>query len=138
MNFLTKLLDKTFLKFMLVGILNTVVGTTIMFVFYNVFNLSYEVSSGTNYFFTSILSFFLNKYFTFKSKDRALIEFFRFALIIIFCYILAYGLAKRLAFELLGFLDKKTRENIAMLIGMGLFAILNYLGQRFFSFKEKK
>ena len=63
MNLIKKLVDKTFLKFMLVGIINTVFGTTIMFVFYNVFDLSYEISSAANYFFASILSFFLNKYF---------------------------------------------------------------------------
>ena len=30
--------DKTFMKFVIVGVVNTVVGTAIMFVFYNVFH----------------------------------------------------------------------------------------------------
>ena len=41
--------DKTFMKFVIVGVVNTVVGTAIMFVFYNVFQLSYWVSSASNY-----------------------------------------------------------------------------------------
>lgn len=138
MNLIKKFTDKTFFKFIIVGIINTVVGTAIMFILYNVFNFSYEISSGANYFFTSILSYFLNKYFTFKSKEKSVSEIIRFALNIIVCYVLAYGIAKRLAFLVLGFLDKRLRENIAMVVGMGLFTILNYFGQRFFSFREKE
>ena len=55
--------DKTFMKFVIVGIVNTIVGTTIMFVFYNVFGLSYWISSASNYFFGSICSYILNKHF---------------------------------------------------------------------------
>ena len=138
MNLIKKFTDKTFFKFIIVGIINTVVGTAIMFILYNVFNFSYEISSGANYFFTSILSYFLNKYFTFKSKEKSVSEIIRFALNIIVCYVLAYGIAKRLAFLVLGFLDKRLRENIAMVVGMGLFTILNYFGQRFFSFRKKE
>ena len=32
--------DITFMKFIMVGVVNTIVGTTIMFVFYNVFHLN--------------------------------------------------------------------------------------------------
>lgn len=68
--------DKTFIKFVMVGFINTIVGTTIMFVFYNFFYLSYWVSSASN------------------------------------C--------------------------LAMLLGMCLFVVFNYLGQQFFAFKNKK
>jgi hypothetical protein len=33
---------------------------------------------------------------------------------------------------------QKTRENIALFIGMGLFIGLNYLGQRFVVFRQKQ
>ena len=36
-----KFFDVTFWKFILVGIANTIVGTGVMFVFYNVFHFSY-------------------------------------------------------------------------------------------------
>ena len=67
--------DKTFWKFILVGIVNTLFGTAIMFLFYNVFHLSYWISSASNYIFGSILSYFLNKHFTFQSRDNQLKEF---------------------------------------------------------------
>lgn len=56
-----KIIDRTLAKFILVGIINTLFGTTIMFAAYNLLHLSYWVSSGMNYFFGSILSYFLNK-----------------------------------------------------------------------------
>lgn len=44
-----KLLDRTFWKFILVGIINTIVGTSVMFLCYNAFHLNYWVSSAMNY-----------------------------------------------------------------------------------------
>ena len=131
-----KLLDKTFWKFILVGCINTLFGTAIMFVFYNVFNLSYWFSSASNYFFGSILSYFLNKYFTFKYKERNWGVIGRFVLNISVCYLVAYGIAKPLVRHLLDGMSVSIQENIAMLVGMVLFTLLNYLGQRFFAFKE--
>ncbi len=67
-----KLWNSSLVRFGLVGVLNTVVGTTIMFVLYNKLHCTYWQSSFANYFFFgSILSFFLNKYFTFRSKQRS-------------------------------------------------------------------
>lgn len=134
---ISKFTDKVFLKFLLVGVINTVVGTTIMFVCYNVLSLSYWVSSAANYFFASILSFFLNKYFTFSNKDSSLMQIVKFAVNIAVCYVIAYGLAQKFALFAFGFLGEKLRNNLAMLVGMGLFTVLNYLGQRCFAFKTK-
>lgn len=52
------------------------------------------------------------------------------------CYSLAYGIAKPLASYLLSGLTVKIQENGAMLIGMTLFVIFNYIGQRYFAFKK--
>ena len=61
------LVDQKLLRFIIVGCINTVVGTAIMFGLYNLASCSYWVSSAANYILTSILSFFLNKYFTFQN-----------------------------------------------------------------------
>jgi len=49
---------------------------------------------------------------------------------------LAYGIAKQLALLLLSNVSVKVQENVAMIVGMVFFTVLNYLGQRFFAFKE--
>ena len=69
-DYISLFTDWTFLKFIVVGVVNTIVGTTIMFVFYNVFHLSYWVSSASNYFFGSIVRYLLNKNLTFRFRER--------------------------------------------------------------------
>ena len=139
MNKWTKLLtlfDVKFWKFILVGIINTIVGTSIMFGLYNLVGLSYWVSSASNYILTSILSYFLNKYFTFQQKGASLKSLVKFSINIGICYLVAYGVAKPLTIFMLMNASHKVQENVAMFVGMVFFTALNYLGQRFFAFKE--
>lgn len=134
-NLLSKFFDRTFWKFILVGVLNTLFGTAVMFVCYNVFGLSYWISSASNYIFGSILSYFLNRLFTFKSESTTVKTLPRFVLNISLCYLLAYGMAKPLVAYILSGFSKTVQENMAMIAGMCLFVGLNYIGQRFFVFK---
>ena len=132
-----KLFDAKFWKFILVGIANTAFGTGIMFMFYNVFHFNYWVSSVSNYFFGSILSYILNRFFTFQSKSATKKTLPRFVVNIVLCYVVAYGVARPVSVRILADLSQQVQENIAMLIGTCLFIGLNYLGQRFFVFREK-
>ncbi len=133
---LNKFFDKTFLKFIIVGIINTLFGTAIMFCFYNFLNCSYWFSSAANYVLGSILSYFLNKYFTFKNTDKGFKTVFKFTINILVCYFLAYGIAKPLVVLILSSATQKIQENLAMLVGMCFFVGFNYIGQRFFAFKQ--
>ena len=143
---IAKFADKTFVRFVLVGVINTLFGSAIMFVFYNVFHLSYWLSSASNYFFGSILSYFLNKYFTFKNKDKGWKPIVKFALNIAVCYGLAYGIAIPLismlctanSWTMFGWSVEKFAGNFSMIVGACLFVAFNYIGQRFFAFREKK
>ncbi|MBQ5840336.1 MAG: GtrA family protein [Clostridia bacterium] len=137
-NRLRQLMDARLWKFLLVGVINTLVGSAIMFGLYNLAGAGYWFSSAANYILTSILSFFLNKYFTFRNRERSFRQVIRFAVNIALCYGLAYGLAEPLIRWLLAGQSVALRENVAMLAGMCLFTGFNYLGQRFFAFKEAK
>lgn len=128
--------DSTVIRFIIVGIVNTLFGTAIMFVFYNVFHLSYWISSASNYFFGSILSYFLNKGFTFKYGKTDFKSIFRFTVNILVCYLLAYGIAKPVMRYLLSGYSVSIQENVSMVLGMVLFVGLNYVGQRYFAFKK--
>lgn len=130
-----KIVDRTAIKFIFVGIINTLVGTSVMFGLYNLANMSYWFSSAANYVVGSIVSYYLNKYFTFNNKDKSKKQVFMFIINISVCYFLSYGLAKPLAMKVLSFADVYTQENLAMIFGMGLFVVFNYLGQRFVVFK---
>lgn len=128
--------DKTFMKFVIVGVVNTIIGTTIMFVFYNVLGLSYWMSSASNYFFGSICSYLLNKHFTFHNTEDGWKPFMRFTINILICYLLAYGIAKPVMHWILNGYSVTFQENISMALGMCLFVLFNYIGQRYFAFKK--
>ncbi|MBP5312505.1 MAG: GtrA family protein [Clostridia bacterium] len=160
-NFLEKtILDKTFWKFLLVGVLNTIVGlgvnVLLLFLLEDKWsvdqNTAYWIASAGNYIVGSILSFFLNKYFTFKSNAKSFSEVLRFIINIVVCWVIAYGIAKPLVWLIFtktwvfpwqnvevpaGDNTAKVISYVATLVGAGLFVILNYFGQRFFAFKKK-
>lgn len=133
---LKKIIDDKFIKFILVGIINTITGSGVMFILYNAAKCSYWFSSAMNYVTGSIVSFFLNKYFTFKNKERSLKQIAYFILNIFICYITAYGLSKYVITIILSSYSPSFAENTAMFAGMCIFTILNYLSQRFFVFKQ--
>ena len=132
-----KFIDKTTFKFVIVGIINTVVGTSVMFLLYNFAGVNYWISSASNYIVGSIVSYVLNKYFTFNNKEKSVWQVVRFVINISLCYLLAYGMAKPVVEWILSPLSVSIKENLAMLVGMGLFVIFNYVGQRYFVFKEE-
>lgn len=133
-----KIIDMATIKYLMVGVINTLVGTGVMFLLYNVFSASYWVSSAANYIVGSVVSYFLNKYFTFQNKEKSMVQVLRFVVNISICYLIAYGGAKPLVRYLLSSSNEKIQDNISMLIGMGLFVVLNYFGQRFIVFKDNK
>lgn len=128
-------MDRTAIKFIIVGIINTLFGTAIMFGLYNLAGCSYWVSSAANYFFGSILSFVLNKRFTFQNQDSIRKTAPKFVVNILICYLLAYGIAKPLALWMFHGFSQQVAENAAMLLGLVLFTGVNYVGQRFFAFR---
>lgn len=133
-----KLIDQTTWKFAFVGVINTIVGTTVMFLAYNWLGFGYWVSSALNYIIGSIVSFFLNKYFTFQNKERSFNQVVLFVANITICYLLAYGMAKPIIHNLLAGVSLKVADNVAMGLGMVLFVILNYAGQRWVVFRVKQ
>ena len=142
---LRSLLDPTLFRFILVGLVNTAVGYGVMFGLYNLAGLhtwgdtGYWISSAANYVVGSIVSFFLNKHFTFRNREKGSGVVIRFVVNISVCYLLAYGLAKPAVSWALGGmgLSEQLQGNLTMLFGSGLFVLLNYFGQRFFAFRAR-
>ena len=138
--------DKSVYKFLIVGSINTVLGLVLMFLFYNVFGFGYWGSSAPVYVIGSVFSYFANKRYTFSNKDRDVMSMVRFAVVQIVAYFIAYMVARPLTLavfawlgESFGFLSFLAPfvEQIAMIVGMGFFMVLNYCGQRFFVFRYR-
>ena len=123
---------------MLVGVANTIVGTAVMFFCFNVLAWSYWVSSALNYIIGSMVSYGLNKRYTFQQKGSDWHTVWKFIVNVSVCYVLAYGFAKPLVTWMLSGVTTNIQGNGALLVGMILFVGLNYIGQRFWAFSPKK
>ena len=122
---------------MLVGVVNTLVGTAVMFFCFNVLAWSYWVSSALNYIIGSIVSYGLNKRFTFQQKGHDWHTVWKFIVNVSVGYVLAYGLAKPFVAWMLSGLSSNIQGNAALFVGMVLFVGFNYIGQRFWAFSTR-
>lgn len=134
--------DKSFLTFLGIGVINTLFGLSVYYFCYNVLSAGYWPSSVADYVLGSVLSYFLNKRYSFHYQQTDWKSIVRFTLNIIVCFILAYAIARpltRWGLTVVGLpISVKWIENVAGLVGTGLFMVLNYLGQRFFAFKKEE
>lgn len=131
-----KIIDNELIKFLLVGVINTIVGTGSMFLFYNVFHFSYWISSASNYVLGGTCSYFLNKYFTFKDNKKSFIQILVFIVNLVVCYYIAYFFSKVLIYRIISSYSEAVKDNVAMLTGEVLYTIINFLGQKLLVFKK--
>lgn len=132
--------DKKFLKFLLTGVANTLLGMVIMFGCYNVVGWGYWTSTSLAYVGGGLLSYFLNRQYTFQSNVAHRTAFVKFFANLAVCYVLAYSIARPLvSFALSGWItDVAIIEQVAMLAGIVIYSLLNYMGQYVWVFCAKK
>ena len=131
-----KLFDVSMLKFLLVGVGNTLLSTVLMFALEG---LGYWPSTAIAYVAGAVMSFFLNRRFTFHSDEVMWKAAVKFAINVAVCYVVGYGLA-RLVMGVLAPLNPLPAiwlERLSKLVGMGLYTVFNYFGQRFFAFRRR-
>jgi putative flippase GtrA len=130
--------DKVFLKFLLVGVINTIVGYSIMFVMHNVMRMSYWLSSGFGYYISAVFGFFLNKRFTFTVKRWSVFMIVSFIVVIVVSYYLPYWVAEHVIKIIFPNNTENFRGNVALVVGTGMASAVSYLGQRFIVFRKKE
>lgn len=128
------------IHFGMVGVINTLMGWVIMAVLYNLIHMNYWLSSGISYFIGSVFSYHANGKLTFKvedeDRDKALP--WRFAINIIVCYLVAFSVAQPLVEKVLASQPAVIVDNVAMILGMCIFIVMNFFGQKLFVFRKTK
>lgn len=147
MSYLTMRLESllkqtnSFTKFLLVGIINTLLGLSIMFTCLNIFEWSYWISTLIGNSSGALISYLLNRKFTFQSKVPYTKGASRFILVIIICYFLAFSISEGVSKSFLvksSYSPLLSQNELSILLGSCLYTILNYLGQKYFVFKKKQ
>lgn len=138
-----------FLRFLLVGLLNTAIGLGMMLLLLHSFHFSYWGSTFIGNAIGACVSFYLNRSFTFRSNIPIIKGFPIFCTVVISCYLVAYTFSAKIAnwflpslflenlilqitnstFARLAavFIDEST---VAVIIGSLLYTIMNYVGQK--------
>ncbi|MBN2353695.1 MAG: GtrA family protein [Spirochaetales bacterium] len=115
-------------KFLLVGVANTAVGLGSILILINLLGFQYQIANIIGYALGLTCSFFLNKFFTFRSA------FFRPAEIVKFLAAFAISYALQLLTLTLSHEVIKIGSNLSTLIGMAVYTMVNFLLNKFFTF----
>lgn len=125
------------LHFGMVGVANTILGWGIMAILYNLIHMNYWLSSGISYFIGSIFSYHANGKLTFKVENKDKWLPWRFAINIIVCYLVAFSVAQPLVKYVLASRPVVIVDNVAMILGMCIFIVMNFFGQKLFVFRKR-
>jgi len=122
--------NQQFIKFVIVGLMNTTITLVIIFILFNIFKVDYKISNAIGYVAGLINSFFFNKLWTFKSNKNIFLEMLLFFFIFSICYFANLGLVVLLV-ECFGI-----GKNVAQFPGMILYTLLNYFGNKLLTFRK--
>jgi putative flippase GtrA len=135
-----RLLTGSFARFLLVGVFNTLVGLSSIFVLFNLLHWNYWLSTFTGNTIGAIVSFTLNRTFTFRSEVSVQNSWWKFIAVILVCYGISYSLSWLLTSTVSPLFPDWRADwlhNAAILAGSGFYTIGNYLGHKYFTFRSK-
>lgn len=131
---------KEFFKFILAGVSNTLIGMLLIFFFYNKLELGYWASTAMGYLAGGVWAYFMSRYFVFRYEKKEKWLIIRFALNMAVCYFMAYLIAKpvavRICQSVVPQFSAERTEKTAIVMGMGIYTMLNFLGQKFICFRK--
>lgn len=117
------------IKFGLVGLANTGFTFALIFILEKVMGFNYLIVNPISYLLPTLSSFYLNKKWTFKSEGKVKKEGALFFIVI--------GIAWSIQYCLLYILVEKLKFDpfVSQAIGMVMFTGMNFLGQKFVTFR---
>lgn len=122
--------SKYFGKYLFVGVINTIFGFSIIFflMWLEIPQITPQVANLIGYFCGFILSYFLNKHFTFESKNSHRRDFSRFAIVMICAYLINLAVLKIC-------LNYGLNKYFAQIVAGVFYTISGFIFNRFFAFK---
>ncbi len=120
--------SNTFIKFCLIGVINGIVGFSLILSLMYIFHVNYLISNLVGYIGGVSTSFILNKYINFKSEGKLKIEF----PIFIGSFLIAYTANALVLYTVVELLHES--KIIGLVVAGAVYTILFYLSSRFFVF----
>ena len=129
-NSLKKLFNHQTIRFLFVGFLNTIVGYGLYIILLSI-NINYLLANTISTIIAVIHSYLWNRYFTFKSKQKAITEITKFISI----YITSYTVGVISLYTLKN--SFHINEYIAGLLNLIITTTISYFGHKYISFKNR-
>lgn len=129
----------SFFRFLLVGVVNTFIGLSTMFLLLNLFGWTYWLATFTGNSIGAVVSYFLNRSFTFNSQLNVSEGMPKFVVVIFICYLISYSMSEVVADIVIipnWAASFVTQDELAILGGTVLYTLTNYLGQKSFVFRK--
>ena len=132
-------ISKEFIKYCLVGIVNTTVGCLTAFIALNILHFNYYVSTTLSYITGVSCSFILNKKYTFKDNDENVFwQFAKMNITFIPIYVLSYWfLGNNLTYWFFRHFPE-TVDDVAVCISIIINLVLAFTAVRAFVFTKKE
>lgn len=147
---LRRLLDRTLILYLVIGILNFLFCTALMFVLFNLCGFSEHSAPLVNYGLGSVIWYLACHYLLFPESRTTWQQVLRFLLEVAVCYLLSYYVVSPLLSRVLlrsarfrrffsfgGGSMNMIEGNCEMAVGALVYALLNYFGQRYFVFTNR-
>lgn len=135
-------MNKEFIIFLVIGLVNTIFAMVVTYSIYNLLHLGYYISSFTGTFSAAVLGFFLNRKITFSSDCKILLSMIKFFTVILLSYVIAFTLSHKLFLYIFSVVNLNLSisiiEQIAILFAQIIFTLINFTGQKLWTFKRKE
>ncbi len=121
-------IDSKFIRYLIVGVINTIIGYGVIFILMTI-HVMPEIANIIGYMIGIIVSYILNKLYTFKTKNKSKKEFLTFIL----CMICSYMINLIILIILYRYcgIDKY----IATIIAGIFYTLSGYIFSKYFAFK---
>ncbi len=148
MSRIRKMVDRTFMIYVVVGVSNFIFCTSLMFFLFNVCGVNEHVAPLVNYGLGSLIWFLGCKYLIFPGVRSGVQQAIRFGIEVLICYAISYYLIAPFTADFLLEHEEiyewftfgggaKVTANCEMAVGVLAYALLNYFGQRYFVFTDR-
>lgn len=120
-----------FLRYLCVGVINTLVGLTSILILFNIFHLNYWIATSIGNIIGIIVSFFLNKRYTFKYNGVKAQSLFKFLLVSLISYIISYSLGYYIGNLIENIIPSiEIFDNFVIIFSSGIYTIIGFIGHK--------
>ena len=125
-----KILTKQFVKFCLIGIGNSIVNYSVFFILLFFIGINYLISSGTGYISGTFLGYFLNRKYTFHSREEHKKTIPLYYLVYFFSLVFTIFSMKFLV-DYIGISPYVSKVGV-----IGMTTLINFIGTKLVAFKN--